>query len=163
MKRGYKQQYNLPLLVLFIGICQFAGIIGSLFTFSAIPTWYVTLTKPIFSPPNWLFGPAWILLYTLMGIAAYLIWQKGYTKSKIREALGFFSVQLVLNSLWSIIFFGFHSPLVALFEIFMLWTAILATIYKFYPLSKPAAYLLFPYLAWVTFATILNAAIVFLN
>ena len=163
MKQSYKQQHNLLLLILVIGICQSAGIIGSLFTFPNITTWYATLTKPTFSPPSWLFGPVWILLYTLMGIAAYVIWQKGSTKPKVREALGFFCVQLVLNSVWSIIFFGMHSPLLALFEICMLWTAILATIYKFYPLAKPAAYLLLPYLAWVSFATILNTAIVLLN
>lgn len=158
-----KNKINYVQILTAIVICQSAGLIGSLFTFPNISTWYALLTKPAFSPPNWLFGPAWTLLYTLMGISVYLIWQKGNTKPKVREALGFFAVQLILNSTWSIILFGLHSPLLALFEILMLWTAILATIYKFYPLSKPAAYLMLPYLLWVSFAAVLNAAIVILN
>jgi len=150
-------------LLLSIAICQAAGLIGSFFTAPAIPTWYATLQKPSFSPPNWLFAPVWISLYALMGIALFLIWQKGWQKKSVKQALTIFGFQLGLNSLWSIIFFGFQSPFWALVEIIILWGLILLTIIKFKPLSKTASLLLVPYLLWTTFATILNFAIARLN
>lgn len=150
-------------LMLFIAVCQLAGLIGTIFTFDAIPTWYATLNKPFFNPPNYLFGPVWTVLYTLMGISAYLIYREGTKKKDVKEALNIFWIQLILNSLWSIIFFGMKNPSLAFVEIIFMWVAILVTIIKFYKVSKTAAYLLIPYLLWVSFASILNLSIVLLN
>lgn len=150
-------------LIIAILICQGAGLIGSVFTVSAIPSWYTNLVKPSFSPPNWLFAPVWISLYTLMGIAAYLVWNKRFDKKKVKTALTPFAVQLALNSLWSIIFFGLRLPWLAFLEIIILWFFILLTVLKFYRISKPAGLLLLPYLLWVSFAAILNLSIVVLN
>lgn len=138
-----------------------AGAIGGIFTTSAIPTWYAALQKPVFNPPNWLFGPAWTVLYILMGIALYLVWTSVKENKKVAYIV--FFVQLALNALWSIIFFGAHELGWAFFEIVVLWLAILGTIIVFYRLVKPAAYLLIPYILWVTFAAILNFAIWRLN
>lgn len=150
------------LLISIIG-CELVGILGTPFTTAAIPTWYATLNKPFFAPPNWLFGPAWTLLYFLMGISFYLIWKQNAKSKKVQIAKKFFLVQLFLNFIWSPIFFGLRSPLLGLVVIIILWALIITTIYKFYPLSKWAAYLLIPYLLWVTFATTLNGAILLLN
>ncbi|RJR28983.1 tryptophan-rich sensory protein [Candidatus Microgenomates bacterium] len=148
-------------LVLAIALCQLAGIVGSVFTFQAIPTWYATLNKPFFSPPNWVFGPVWTALYTLMGVSLYLIWTN---KSKLKkEALSVFYAQLIINSLWSMLFFGLKNPALAFIVILLLWVLIAATIVKFYKFSKLASYLLIPYLLWVGFASVLNLAIVLLN
>ena len=155
-----KRTFDLILAVL---ICQGMGLIGSLFTTPAITSWYAGLIKPSFNPPNWIFAPAWILLYTLMGIAAFLIWNRRNGKKKIKTALVLFSVQLVLNSLWSIIFFGLHLPQYAFLEILVLWFFILLTLLSFYKISKPAGLLLLPYILWVSFATILNLSIMILN
>ena len=151
----------LPLLVSII-TCQLAGAIGSIFTFSAIPNWYSTINKPFFNPPNWLFGPVWTLLYLFMGIALYLILITKKT-AKRKTALIVFFTQLGLNSLWSIIFFGLHSPGFAFIEIIFLLIFIVLSILKFLPISKKAAYLLVPYLLWVSFASILNFSIFLLN
>ncbi len=140
-----------------------AGGIGSLATTSAIPTWYRSLTKPSFNPPDWLFGPAWTLLYLLMAVAAWLVWKQGIGAAGVKLALGAFVLQLVLNSLWSVFFFGMRSPLAGLVDIIVLWMAIVATIVLFFRVSIPAGILLLPYLAWVSFAAVLNAAIVRLN
>jgi tryptophan-rich sensory protein len=149
-------------LVISIIICQLAGMIGSVFTMPAIPGWYVSLNKPSFGPPNWLFGPVWILLYTLMGISLYLVWsRKGSAGAK--TALILFAIQLGLNTLWSLIFFGLRLPSAAFLEILVLWLFILLTILKFFPISKVAAYLLIPYLLWVSFASLLNFYIFRLN
>lgn len=150
------------LIVSVIG-CELIGILGTPFTISAIPTWYATLNKPFFAPPNWLFGPAWTLLYFLMGAAFYLIWKQGWQKKKNRIAGKYFLAQLALNFIWSPIFFGLRAPLLGLIVIMAMWIMILATMKKFYPLSKLAFYLLVPYLLWVSFATLLNGAIVVLN
>ena len=139
------------------------GLAATPFTISAIPTWYQTLQKPTFSPPNWIFGPVWTILYFLMGVAAYLIWIKGLEKMAVKTALKFFLVQLLFNFLWSILFFGLHSPILALIDILILWILIVITVIKFYKISKTASYLLIPYLLWVSFATILNLSIVLLN
>lgn len=146
-----------------IVICQLTGIISSFFTVDPITTWYAFLNKPPFNPPNWIFAPVWTTLYLLMGISAFLIWQKGLTKKKVKQALFYFLVQLLLNFLWSILFFGLQSPLLGLIDIIILLVFIVVTTMKFYNISKPAAYLLIPYLLWVSFATILNLSILILN
>lgn len=150
-------------LLFSVVFCEAAGILGSVFTVPAIPTWYASLKKPGFSPPNWLFGPVWTLLYALMGISAYLIWTQGIEKQAVRNALFLFVLQLVLNILWSFFFFKLQSPTHALVEIIFLWLMILLTILSFLSLSKTAALLLLPYLFWVSFATLLNFYIVKLN
>jgi len=132
--------------------------VGSIFTTPAIPGWYATLQKPSFSPPNFLFAPVWTTLYILMGISLALILNK-----KNKTAIIFFVVQLVLNSLWSILFFGLKSPKLAFVEIIFLWLAILITILKFFKISKLAGWLFVPYLLWVSFASVLNLTIVKLN
>lgn len=123
---------NIFKLIIAIVVSECAGIIGSVFTAPSIPTWYVTLVKPEFSPPNWVFAPVWTTLFLLMGIAAFLVWQNGLERKDVRIALGIFILQLVLNTTWSIIFFGQHNPGLALLEIVLLWVAIVATIISFY-------------------------------
>jgi len=158
--RDYMKKENIIKLTVSLVVCQLAGVIGSLFTYDAISTWYVTLSKPFFTPPSWLFAPAWITLYFLMGISLYLVWIKG---NKIKEAISVFGIQLALNITWSFAFFGLKNLLFGLINILVLWFAILVTIKKFYKIDKNAAYLLVPYLAWVTFATFLNYYIWVLN
>ncbi len=154
---------NIPKLVYSIVICQLAGIIGSFFTFPSISTWYVALEKPSFNPPNWVFSPVWITLFILMGISLYLVWGSGAKTRYVKIALTLFGIQLALNALWSIIFFGLKSPFYALIELVILWVAILATIFKFFNISKTAAYLLIPYILWVSFAAVLNFSIWVIN
>jgi tryptophan-rich sensory protein len=154
---------NPKLLAFTIGISQLAGIIGSIFTTSEIANWYVFLNKPYFNPPNWLFGPVWITLYTLMGISLYLVWSKGYKEANIKRAVNIFLVHLVVNSLWSIIFFGLHYLGIAFIVIITLWLMILYLIKLFLGVNKTAAYLLTPYLLWVSFASLLNFSIWQLN
>jgi tryptophan-rich sensory protein len=150
-------------LIFCIAISELAGGVGSLFTTSKIPTWYSTIIKPTFSPPNWIFGPVWTMLFLLMGIALYLVWQQGIHKNHVKVAAGLFALQLVLNIFWSIIFFGLQNPGGAFVEIIFLWAAILATIIAFYKVSKTAALLMVPYIMWVSFAAILNYYIWILN
>jgi len=145
-------------LLFAIIICQLAGFIGSLFTTPSIPTWYATLQKPIITPPNWIFAPVWTFLFLLMGISLYLILEK-----KIKRALTYFSKQLILNILWSVIFFGLHKLLLAFIEIIILWIFIFLTIMSSYKKSKPAAFLLIPYLLWVSFASVLNLFFYIIN
>jgi tryptophan-rich sensory protein len=154
---------DIAALALFIFVCLVAGGIGSLFTIQSIPTWYAGLQKPVFSPPNWVFGPVWTALYVMMGVSAYIIYRKGGRKEEVRAALWIFGVQLVLNTLWSVLFFGLRSPPYGLIGIAALWIAIAATLIRFYRISKPAGFLLIPYLFWVTFAGFLNLAIMLLN
>ena len=136
-------------------ICQLAGFIGSIFTTPAIPDWYASLEKPTFNPPNWLFSPVWILLYLLMGVMLYILWQN-LPKIEAKIALTYFLIQLSLNMLWSVIFFGLKWPMVAFIEIIILWIFILLTIIKSSKVSKASVYLLMPYLLWVSFAAVLN-------
>ncbi|NLJ50415.1 MAG: tryptophan-rich sensory protein [Candidatus Atribacteria bacterium] len=150
-------------LVLCIAICQGAGLIGSWFTSAAIPNWYETLVKPPFTPPGWFIGLVWVVLYTLMGIALYLVWRKNGIEVGVIAAMVFFFVQLALNILWSIVFFGFRYPLGGIYTIVVLWIFIVITIIKFFPIDRVAGYLLVPYLIWVSFASVLNAYIVRLN
>jgi len=140
-----------------------AGAIGSLATMSSIPTWYAALNKPPFNPPNWLFGPAWTILYIMMGISSYLIWEKGWEKPEVKIALALFAIQLILNSSWSVLFFGTHSLIRGFVCIVFLWFAILLTMIKFFALSSTAGWLLVPYILWVSFASILNYFIMVLN
>lgn len=154
---------DLPKLIVSVIGCELVGFLGTPFTISAIPTWYATLNKPFFAPPNWIFGPVWTLLYLLMGVAFYLIWKQGWKKKKVKTAGLFFLAQLALNFIWSPIFFGLRAPLLGLIVIVAMLVLIVMTMKKFYPLSRVAFYLLVPYLSWVSFATILNASIVVLN
>jgi len=147
---------DFPKLLLSVGLCLGAGIIGSFFTVSSIPTWYVTLNKPFFSPPNWVFAPVWTILYILMGISLYLVWRKGRVPSV-------FWIQLILNAAWSVIFFGLKNPTLALIDILALWVSIFLTIKALTKINKLAGNLIIPYLAWVSFASILNLFIVLLN
>jgi len=153
------------LLKLFASIlvCFLAAGLGTIFTIPAIPTWYAGLNKPFFSPPNWLFGPAWTILYLLMGIALFLVWRKGTKDKKVREAIKLFGIQLVLNASWSPIFFGAKNLFLALMVIIFMWIFILKTILAFAKINKTASYLLYPYIAWVSFASVLNFSVWFLN
>ena len=150
-------------LVLCVVACLGAGAIGSIFTQQAIPTWYATLEKPAFNPPNWVFMPVWTFLYILMGIAAFLVWRRGLENRQVRIALIFFLVQLILNASWSFFFFGLQSPLYGLIVIVVLWVAVLFTSLGFYRISRAAGVLMWPYLLWVTFAAVLNESIWLLN
>jgi len=143
-------------------LCQLAGFLGSLFTTPAIPTWYATLKKPFFTPPNWIFSPVWISLFILMGISLFFVWQR-QGHPEFRRALIFFFFQLILNVLWSAAFFGLKSPLLGLMDILLLWIAILFMILHFSKVSKFAGVLLIPYLLWVSFATLLNFSLWILN
>lgn len=138
------------------------GVISSLLMGDSITTWYAGLDKPAWNPPNWLFGPAWSLLYILMGVAAYLVWEQKKDSAR-RAALVVYVVQLVLNAAWSIIFFTFRQPALAFGEIVILWIAIVATIVLFWRIRPLAGALLLPYVAWVSFALSLNLAIWLLN
>lgn len=144
-------------------ICLGAEAAGVTFTFSALKTWYPTLVKPSFNPPNWLFGPVWIILYLLMAISLYLIWLKGLKNKNVRNAVFLFFIQLILNATWSPVFFGARNVFLALIVIVILWFYILKTILAFSKIDKQASYLLYPYLAWVSFATVLNFSIWILN
>jgi benzodiazapine receptor len=156
MKKGLK-------LFVAVLICECAGIIGSLFTAPAIPGWYAGLTKSSFNPPGWVFAPVWTALYALMGIAAWLLYDKGVKRPEVKKALTVFAVQLVLNTLWSIVFFGAHMILGGVAIIVILWAMILWTILLFRKISKAAGYLLVPYILWVSFATVLNISLYVLN
>jgi len=150
-------------LVISIIVCHLAGIIGGLFTRYSIPVWYENLKKPFFTPPDGVFGPVWITLYTMMGIAAYAIWRKGLRLPGIKQALEIFILQLTLNILWPIVFFGARSIAGGMIIIVLLWLAIAWTMAAFFNLSKTAFLLLTPYILWVSFALMLNLALLILN
>ncbi len=158
-----KPKDNWWTLIISVLAAQLAGAIGSFFTFSAISSWYMFLNKPFFSPPNWVFGPVWTTLYTFMGISAYLVWRKFQFSKKSLPFWRVYSIQLVLNMFWSIIFFGLQNPLVAFIEIIILWYFIFRTIQEAIKIDSRTAYLLYPYLAWVSFASLLNFSIAILN
>ena len=155
-------------LVGFVALSFAAPAVSAILSVSGPGDWYRELNKPWFNPPGWIFGPVWTLLYCAMGAAAWLVWRKG-ADGDIRHGhalvlpLGFFLLQLVLNALWTPLFFGMHRPGLALIDIMAMWTAIGATTVAFYPVSKMAAFLFIPYWLWVSFASILNAAIWWLN
>ena len=154
---------NLLKLIVSIVLCQIAGVIGAIFTSSAVPTWYAALRKPPFTPPGWVFSPVWIALYLLMGVSVFLVWSKGWGDSRVRVALGLFAVQLVLNASWSLMFFGLRSPLAGFVDIVVLWVFILLTTLYFFKVSYAAGTLLVPYILWVSFAAVLNFSIWRLN
>jgi tryptophan-rich sensory protein len=145
-------------LAIWLGLCLAVMVTGSLFTTPAIPGWYAALKKPAWKPPSWLFGPVWFILYIMMALAAWLVWREG-ALGHYHWPLIWFMIQLTLNLAWSYIFFNLHRPGVALGEIVMLWLAILATLVFFWPISRPAGLLMFPYLVWTTYAAILNFSI----
>lgn len=149
-------------LLFLIIICEGVGFLGTIFTIPSIQGWYMTLQKAPFSPPSWIFGPVWTALYFLMAIALFLVLQKKLKKQR-NFLIILFSVQLVLNFFWSVIFFGLHLPLAAFIEIIFLWISIALLIVDFWKYSKTAAMLLVPYLLWVSFASILNLFIALLN
>lgn len=151
-----------PALLFFLLISQAAGLVGSVFTAPSLSSWYASLALPALSPPGWVFGPVWTLLYVLMGVAAFTVWHLR-RRDGASLALVLFFVQLVLNALWSVLFFGMQSVTLALFEIGLLWLAIAATLAAFVRVSKIAAWLLVPYLLWVSFASYLMVEIWRLN
>lgn len=144
----------------FIALSLGIGFIGGFATQTSIDSWYATLNKPSWNPPNWVFGPVWTLLYIMMGIAAWLVWK---TRDRIGPAMVLFGVQLVFNLFWSLIFFGLRSPGLALIEVVFLWGSVLLTMLAFFGRQTVAGWLFVPYLAWVSFAAVLNFAIWSLN
>ncbi|AKA48709.1 hypothetical protein IX51_05900 [uncultured archaeon] len=156
-------QFNWLKFVISIIITEGAGGLGSIFTYEAIPTWYAALNKSPITPPNWLFAPMWLTLYFLMGIALYVVWTSGRNRKELVLPYVLFFIQLALNVIWSLIFFGLHEILFGAVEIVFLWFFIVATIIEFRALSKVSAYLLFPYLSWGTVATLLNFSILWIN
>ncbi len=150
-------------LLISILLCQLAGVIGGLFTRYSMPLWYESLKKPFFNPPDRIFGPVWIILYTMMGIAAYTVWRKGLRTPGVRSALAIFVLQLSLNSLWPVVFFGGRSIGGGMIVIVFLWLAIVWTMAVFFNISKPAFFLLTPYILWISFALLLNSALLMLN
>ena len=150
-------------IILVVVVCVTIGYLSGMVTRDSIITWYPTLVKPVFNPPNWIFAPVWTLLYVMMGIAAGLVWTSNSDEQTTKKAIGFFAIQFGLNVLWSYLFFGLHNPLLALIEIFLLLLMIYETYVQFKKIDKVAGMLLLPYLAWVSFATFLNASIWWLN
>ncbi len=146
-----------------IAACYGAGAIGSAFTTPKIPTWYATLDKPSFTPPDAVFMPVWLTLYALMGIAVFLVWRKGLQTEGVKPAFILFWVQLVLNALWSVVFFGYESPAGGFAIILALGIILLITTIKFFKISKVAGGLLLPYLSWIGIAASLNGGIMMLN
>lgn len=143
----------------FLALCLIVGGLGGYVTAPSVVEWYPTLVKPSWQPPNWLFGPVWTVLYIMMAVAAWLVWKVG----NARSALTLWGAQLLLNFAWSFLFFGARSPGLALIDIIALWLAISATIFAFSFKSRLAAFLMVPYLCWVSFALALNAAIFMMN
>jgi tryptophan-rich sensory protein len=150
-------------LVFCVVTCQGVGFAGSFFTLSAIPSWYARLVKPPLNPPNWIFGPVWIILYLLMAVAVFLVWEKGRGKKEIRIALELFALQLFLNAVWTPVFFGVKDPMAGLLVIILLWITLFETLIKFFQTSAAAGALLVPYILWISFAVYLNAGIYWLN
>ena len=151
-------------MIVAVTVCFGASAIGALFmNADSINTWYAQLQKPAITPPDWVFGPAWTILYLMMAISVYLIWSKGLGSPRVKIAIGLFLIQLALNAAWTPIFFGFHLILPALVDIVLLFFAILATLLVFKSISTPASILLVPYLLWVGYAAILNGSICYLN
>lgn len=147
-----------------VAICLAVGYLSSNVTQSSIKTWFPTIEKPFFNPPSWVFAPVWTMLYIMMGIAAGMVWNKlESNKELVKKGLLFFTVQLLLNALWSYLFFGLNNILLALIEIILLWLIIYETYFIFKQIDKRPSYLLIPYLSWVGFATILTGTIYWLN
>ena len=153
---------NYKRLIISILAPQAAGLVGTFFTAGSVTGWYAMLNKPSFNPPNEIFGPVWTILYLFMGVAIYWVWQESETQDT-RLAQKLFWGQLTVNASWSIVFFGFQNLIGALMLLVGMWLLILATILEFWRIKRLSAYLMIPYLLWVTFAGVLNAAIIFLN
>jgi tryptophan-rich sensory protein len=149
--------------ILAVGICYLAAAVGSAFTALSVGTWYAGLMKPPFTPPGWFIGAVWTVLFLLMGISLFLVLEKDRDRPEVRQGISLFSIQLGLNVIWSFLFFALRSPLLAFIGILLLWGSIAATLLQFLKISRPSAYLLVPYLVWVTIATCLNAGILLLN
>ncbi len=149
-------------LILCILIPLAIGAISGIATSSGLNDWYMALNKPVFNPPGYLFGPVWTVLYIFMGVSLYLIWKSPVNEQRTR-AIALFAIQLFLNFWWSFLFFKFQLLGIAFIEIILIWMSIVAMIYAFYQIHKPAAYLQIPYLLWVSFASVLNGAIWWLN
>ena len=140
------------------------GYFSGLVTRSAITTWYPTLIKPVFNPPNWIFAPVWTILYIMMGVAGGMVWNRMEQDAEnVKKAFMFFIIQLALNAIWSLLFFYLHNPFLSLIEIVLLWLLIFETYTQFKKIDKVAGMLLVPYLAWVSFAMVLNGSIWWLN
>jgi translocator protein len=154
---------EIPKLIISIVIVFLAAAVGTVYTLKEITTWYVSLTKPSFTPPNWAFGPIWSTLYVLMGIALFLVWREGLDRKDVRIAILVFAVQLVLNVAWSLVFFATHNIFGGLVLIILLWISILVNIIVFYRVSKPAGLILIPYIIWVSIASYLNYSVYILN
>ena len=158
---GRSGLHQTAVLAGFLAICLAAGALGGLATSAKIPTWYTSLHKPAWNPPSWVFAPVWTTLYILMGVAGWLVWRK--SRSLQARVLFLFWIQLALNTVWSLVFFGLEQPGLAFAEIVVLWLAIVATVVAFRQHSGTAALLLAPYLGWVSFAAFLNFTIWRLN
>jgi tryptophan-rich sensory protein len=150
-------------LLISVAVPLAVGGLSGYATSGGVSTWYPGLAKPSFNPPSWAFGPVWTLLYILMGVAAFLVWRQGLRTDGVKSALTVFLIQLALNGLWSVLFFGLQAPGWALVEIILLWLAIIATMVLFWRIVPTAGRLLLPYLVWVSFATVLNASLWWLN
>ncbi|MBC8489997.1 MAG: tryptophan-rich sensory protein [Ignavibacteria bacterium] len=149
-------------LIISILIPLIIGFLGSFFTASSVDSWYATINKPSFNPPGWIFAPVWTTLYILIGLSFYLVWMKNFGEER-KKVIIVYSMQLLFNLLWSVLFFGLKSPLLGLIDIIILLSFIIANTIIFYKISKTAGYLLIPYLLWVSFASILNFSIFQLN
>jgi benzodiazapine receptor len=154
---------EVPMLVGSILIPLVIGYLGAIVTLPQISSWYSTLSKPWWSPPNWLFGPIWTTLYVLMGIALFLVWREGIHRRDVRFAILIFGVQLVLSLIWSVVFFSLHALFGSFAIVMLLWLAILANIIAFLIISKWAGLLLVPYIIWVSIASYLNYSVYLLN
>lgn len=144
--------------------CLVIGYFSGMVTSSSVTTWFPTLIKPSFNPPSWVFAPVWSILFVMMGVAAGLVWDRiEAEREAVKKALIFFAIQLGLNALWSYLFFGLRNPMLAGLEIIVLWLMIFETYIQFVKINKIAGYLLLPYLAWVSFASVLNGSIWWLN
>ncbi|MBK8506460.1 MAG: tryptophan-rich sensory protein [Saprospiraceae bacterium] len=152
-----------PKILIAVITCVMVGYIGSLPTTEALSSWYPGILKPSFNPPNWIFAPVWTTLYVMMGVAIGIIWHAGWEREVVKNAVMLFLAQLVLNGFWSVIFFGARSPGGALVIIIILWILIILCIKRFFPINRFAAYLMVPYLLWVSFALALNVSIYWLN
>ena len=154
---------EIPKLIVSILIVFLAGAVGTVFTLKEITGWYAYLPKPSWTPPNWAFGPVWSTLYVLMGISLFLIWREGLNRKDVQIAIIVFAVQLAINVIWSLVFFGTHNIFGGLVLVLILWVAILVNIIVFYRISKPAGLILIPYIVWVTIASYLNYSVLILT
>jgi benzodiazapine receptor len=149
---------------LVVTTCLLIGYLSGMVTKESVQTWFPTLVKPVFNPPSWVFFPVWTILYVMIGISGGMVWSRlERDETNVKKAFKIFVIQLALNALWSYLFFGLHNPLLAFIEIILLWLMIFETYNQFKKIDKIAGYLLLPYLAWVSFALVLNGSIWWLN